>query len=491
MTDFGVSFNKILFQHVRTVWSVHGYYVIRLPLSLKSMTRECTNLRHAMTAATFSLELQTDEFRQEMDLVFHYITEACAAENFWPVVHSRPRRQALLLAAAAFLGSDLVLHVADYFRHDALASRVDDLQAIVHRLSFVLRRELQKGWKEALARDRVLLLTTHARSLLLHVADFTDGLLHVQHQHRLPISLLTPSQARHLWRQFLNVTNAVLPYSMEALYAVHSELRIVDQEIVVDMFFPVPDRQLQLYLYQPFPVRLNNTLYLPDLQTGLLFAIDNVHQDFRVTTAEELKTCVTLGRAQFCPFSYIQHDFAHQCLPALFLGHWSVATSACSMRPAVAPWYLIKAGRGWWYAFLSEKVMYTISCTNHSRTSAVWPTGFNHFHLEENCDLTCSRFSIPRRRQEVYQAEAVEKIFPTDLFMRSAIPDLELPDPGVVQVTAHPVTIMTTGLLTVVVTVLFVACCCVLCYWREELRRVRRPGASPPPAPPTSSPPAS
>ncbi len=66
--------------------------------------------------------------------------------------------------------------------------------------------------------------------------------------------------------------------------------------------------------------------------------------------------------------------------------------------------------------------MYTISCANRSRTSDVWPSGFTHFHVDDNCDLTCSLFSILRHLQEIYQAEAVKKIFPTDLFMRTKLP---------------------------------------------------------------------
>ena len=86
-------------------------------------------------------------------------------------------------------------------------------------------------------------------------------------------------------------------------------------------FSPCSHRCLHLYLYKQFPVQLNDSLLVPALQSGILFAIDQVHKDFRVTTSEELEACVTDGRAQFCPFSYIQLDFARQCLLALFFGH--------------------------------------------------------------------------------------------------------------------------------------------------------------------------
>ncbi len=476
----GTGFNKILFEHVSTVWSVHGYYVIRLPLSVKSLHQECQNLKHALV--NFNFQLKSPDFKHELALVHGYVRDACAAEQLWPTRTTRPRRQALLAAAALFLGSDLILNVVDHFRHDALLSRVDDLQNTVHQLSTVLRRELTRQREEELAREHVLLLTTHARAFHYHVMDFTQGLLHVQHQHRLPPALLSPLQALTLWTDFHEHVEIALPYEAPALFAVHAELRTLQHELVVDVFLPVPDRILHLYMYKPFPVQLNNTLLVPTLPVGTLFAIDQVHQDFRVTTSEELEACIVVGRAQFCPFAFIQHDFARQCLPALFLGHWTVATSACLLETAAAPWYLAKAGRGWWYLFASEKIMYTISCANHSRTSDVWHPGFSHFHVNEDCDLTCSLFSIPRHLQEIYQAEAVEKIFPTDLFMRTKLPEVELPDPGSVLVQAHPVSLATTGLLTIVVTAMFAACCCILYYWRKDLRtRPSPPAPSPPP----------
>ena len=62
-----------------------------------------------------------------------------------------PASPTLLAAAALFLGSDLVLNVVDHFRHDALLSRVDDLQNTVHQRSSVLRQELDRQREAELA----------------------------------------------------------------------------------------------------------------------------------------------------------------------------------------------------------------------------------------------------------------------------------------------------------------------------------------------------
>jgi hypothetical protein len=266
----------------------------------------------------------------------------------------------------------------------------------------------------------------------------------------------------HLHQQ--NLHTNIPPHG---LYEIPSSYRLVSSsEMEVFLHVPILSETLEVFQLEPFPVSVGEgTAQL--IHADTLLAITPDRAKFASITGVDLQLCSVMDAAYICHLPALRHDSQHNCLSALFLGHWNAVAQTCLFRPATEQYYIAKTDDRQYFLYTTIPMLPTSTC--HVKFKP-WNTGFHNFTVPHNCSVNTAFFRIETEIEDSMHSTRVRPLNLTPELINVIRAKLPRPnvqalphhDPHYDDVTHHYV--LAAAIAVAVAAILVCLICGYLCY---------------------------
>ena len=420
---------RAAFQSQGSLYSTEGMVTIAFTVDTQQFVPACQEM-HASIVNHFD---RSEWWEQEILLAQESVERACRSMQFWPgmvqsALHSRPRRQVLLAAAAGTVfGSVVIPEVEHWLFGGATSATMDKTQIEIDRLVKAVNLLVQKANVQQDAHN-CLRINANAEVLTRIIHEYTQSFVTLLSNNRLTPPLLSLEAADEAWNLYRNASdNRNLPFGREFIYEMPASYQVTDNKVHVLLHLPIIQEEYEIYRYQPFPMpHPDGPVFLRAPHQDLL-AVNGDRTKYVLVGLHQLVDCLQLGRAYLCDVAIVSNDWKHDCLPALYRGEEDAVADLCELRPVNVPWVLSPAGGGrdgLYHLWTRNSMSYQQDCLNGSSYTGKWEPGESYVLHDQNCSLAAAGFLLSPRKTVAQNIAVVRTLNYTGSFRVTAQPKL-------------------------------------------------------------------